>query len=145
MKLGWYTFATFDPIGWAELEQVDRGDMNWLIPGKLLAFASPYHTRLVQGFTVCTPADLVPVFRRLGITTIVRLNNQTYDENIFNAAGFRFAELFFPDGTCPPEPILARFLELMASDAVLALHCKAGLGRTFVFFLTPGGRSRAAI
>jgi cell division cycle 14 len=77
MKLGWYSYGTFDPARWFELEQIDRGDMNWLIPGKLLAFASPYHTRVVQGFRVCTPADLVPVFRTLGITIVVRLNNKT--------------------------------------------------------------------
>lgn len=130
MKLGWYTFETFDPVRWSELEQIDRGDMNWLIPGKLLAFASPYHTRLVQGFRVCTPADLLTVFRSLGITTIVRLNNKTYDENVFKDAGFQFTEMFFPDGSCPPEPILERFLDLISGDGVIALHCKAGLGRT---------------
>jgi cell division cycle 14 len=130
MRLGWYSFAAFDPARWAELEQIDRGDMNWLVPGKLLAFASPYHTRVVQGFRVCTPADLVPVFRALGITAVVRLNEKTYNEGVFRDAGFDFAEMAFPDGSCPPEPVLERFLALIEGRAVVALHCKAGLGRT---------------
>ena len=42
-------------------------------------------------------------------------------------------ELYFPDGSCPPEPLLARFLELAESEpGALAIHCKAGLGRTGV-------------
>jgi cell division cycle 14 len=131
MKLGWYKFGDFDPVRWSELEQIDRGDMNWLIPRKLLAFASPYHARVIQGFRVCTPTDLIPLFHSMGITTIVRLNNKTYDENLFKEAGFEFIEMFFPDGTCPPEPILERFLELIDGEAVVALHCKAGLGRTY--------------
>jgi cell division cycle 14 len=131
MKLGWYKFETFDPIRWSELEQISRGDMNWLIPGKLLAFASPYRNRVVQGFRVCTPVELAPVFRGLGITTIIRLNEKSYDETVFREAGFDFIEMFFPDGTCPPEAILEKFLGLMNTEAVIALHCKAGLGRTY--------------
>jgi cell division cycle 14 len=127
---GWYDYGHFDPAIWADRERIERGDMNWLIPGKLLALASPYQTNVVQGFRVCTPRDLIPTLRELGIDTIVRLNNRTYDEAAFTDAGFRHIEMFFPDGTCPPDSILDRFLELIESPAVVALHCKAGLGRT---------------
>jgi cell division cycle 14 len=105
--------------------------MNWLIPDKLLAFASPYHVNVVQGFQVCTPSDIIPIFSELGINTIVRLNNKTYDETIFKEAGFDHMELYFADGTCPSDAILDQFLDLMERNAVVALHCKAGLGRTF--------------
>jgi cell division cycle 14 len=145
VRLGWYDFASFDADRWEELEQLARGDMNWLVPGKLLALAAPYHTSVVQGIRVCTPVDLVPVFRSLGITTIVRLNEHTYDETVFTGAGFRFVEMFFPDGTCPPQPIVVRFLELVEGEEVLALHCKAGLGRTFVWFLMTVEHWRDAI
>ena len=130
MRFGWYNPESFDADSWAARERVENGDMNWLIPNKLLAFASPYHTNEVQGFRVCTPTDIVPVFRELGITNIVRLNNRTYDEQLFTDAGFTHTDLFFPDGTCPPDPILARFISLIEGSDVIALHCKAGLGRT---------------
>ena len=59
-----------------------------------------------------------------------RLNNKTYDESIFKEAGFEHTELFFPDGTCPPDGIIDRFLGFVEGADVVALHCKAGLGRT---------------
>jgi cell division cycle 14 len=93
MSLGWYAYQGFDPVAWAAHEQVEKGDMNWIIPGKLLAFASPYQTSMFQGFRVCTPHDIIPVFRAFGITTIVRLNNRTYDEKLFKDAGFRHLEM----------------------------------------------------
>lgn len=131
----WYDIETFDPETWGKYEQVENGDMNWVIPGKLMAFASPYSTNVLQGgWRVCTPKDLLNVFKKFGITRIVRLNNRLYDENIFLKAGFNFTELFFEDGTIPPEGILNRFLEIMDSVDVVALHCKAGLGRTFDSF-----------
>ena len=133
MAHGWYDPNNFDPQSWSEREQVENGDMNWLIPNKLLAFASPYATNNVQGFRVCTPYDIVPVFKELGITRIIRLNNKTYEENIFKEAGFIHTELFFPDGTNPPPQILQQFLSIIEGPDVVALHCKAGLGRTYVF------------
>ncbi|OHT12135.1 Protein-tyrosine phosphatase containing protein [Tritrichomonas foetus] len=134
MKLGWYNPNNFDVLQWEKYEQVPNGDMNWLIPGKLMAFATPYSSNIIQGWKVCTPNDLVPVFKGFKITRIIRLTNKIYDETIFMKNGFKFTELFFEDGTTPPEHILKRFLELMQSDDVIALHCKAGLGRTFVDF-----------
>jgi cell division cycle 14 len=39
--------------------------------------------------------------------------------------------MFFTDGTCPPKEIVERFLELAEHEpGALAVHCKAGLGRT---------------
>jgi cell division cycle 14 len=134
IRLGWYNPHTFNAQKWAELEMVDHGDMNWLIPDKLLAFASPYQTNVVQGFQVCTPHDIVPIFKDLHIDTVVRLNTKTYEEDVFKAAGFKHVELYFPDGGCPPDAILSQFLEIIEGSAIVALHCKAGLGRTFLSF-----------
>lgn len=39
--------------------------------------------------------------------------------------------MFFIDGSVPPEPIVKDFLSLSERESgVLAVHCKAGLGRT---------------
>ena len=38
--------------------------------------------------------------------------------------------MYFPDGTSPPPHIVNEFLEKTETDNVVAVHCKAGLGRT---------------
>lgn len=35
-----------------------------------------------------------------------------YDAKRFTDGGFRHYELYFPDGSCPPDSITARFLEI---------------------------------
>ena len=131
MNLGWFDINTFDPEAWTRIEAIENGDMNWLIPNKLLAFASPYSTNIIgEGIYVATPSDIVPTFKELGITHIVRLNKQFYDAEDFKKEGFKHTELYFTDGSTPPTSILNRFLEIIESDDIVALHCKAGLGRT---------------
>ena len=67
------------------------------------------------------------------MAAVVRLNRPLYDGRRFGDAGFRMHELYFPDGSCPPPALAARFLELAeAEPGALAVHCKAGLGRTGV-------------
>jgi cell division cycle 14 len=41
MKLGWYNPKTFKVKDYEEYERVDNGDLNWIIPGKFIAFSSP--------------------------------------------------------------------------------------------------------
>lgn len=133
-KLGWYDPNKFDPVEWEENETVSNGDMNWLIPHKLLAFASPYDNREIQpGWFVATPSDLIPTFSNLGVNHVVRLSKKFYDEKIFKRNGITHTELFFPDGSTPPPEILKRFLDIIEGKDVIALHCKAGLGRTYAF------------
>ena len=67
----------------------------------------------------------------MGVDSIVRLNNKTYDENEFKERGVRHYELYFPDGTCPPKSILSEFISIAEKEPrAMAVHCKAGLGRT---------------
>lgn len=73
-------------------------------------------------------------FSERGIKVIVRLNNSLYDKNTFLEKGFEHVELYFDDGTNPTDEIVRKFIDLSdrAIDAggVVAVHCKAGLGRT---------------
>ncbi|KAJ3170556.1 Dual specificity protein phosphatase cdc14a [Geranomyces variabilis] len=76
-------------------------------------------------------ADLIAYLRAHSLTTLVRLNNRTYDRTPLQEAGIEHVELYFPDGTTPPDGILMKFLELCETRAnPIAVHCKAGLGRT---------------
>ncbi|KAJ3080123.1 Dual specificity protein phosphatase cdc14a [Quaeritorhiza haematococci] len=75
--------------------------------------------------------DLIRYLKEHRVCTIVRLNNKIYDRKKFLDAGIEHIDLYFPDGTTPPEGILKRFLEICETRAgPIAVHCKAGLGRT---------------
>jgi cell division cycle 14 len=109
--------------------------MNWIVPGKLLALASPFVQRqLPDGYKVALPSDLIEPFKQKGITHIVRLCERLYDERAFTRAGFRHTELFFDDGSCPPMRIRDTFLRMLNGPDVIALHCRAGIGRTYFWF-----------
>ena len=60
-----------------------------------------------------TPADYVPVFKKLGVTMVIRLNNHTYDANGFIKEGIKHHDLIFPDGTPPPLDIVDKFLDIV--------------------------------
>lgn len=135
MKLGWYNPTTFNQEFWEHYEMIENGDMNWVIPDKLMAFATPYPTKdSVSGFTVCTPEDFVRMFKRIGINRVVRLSKKIYEEGVFINNGINFDDLFFEDGSVPPISIIENFLNIMNGTDRVALHCKAGLGRTYVLF-----------
>lgn len=110
-----------------------------MIPGKFLALSSPYDpNKEEQGVpllptqsTNFTPKDYIPIFKKLGVGAVIRLNNQTYDKSPFISSGINHHELYFTDGTCPTKPIVQQFLALAEQEPrALAVHCKAGLGRT---------------
>jgi cell division cycle 14 len=123
----------FDIEAYEYLEQVQHGDLNWIVPGKLLAFAGP-SSRLEafdHGMSSCQPEHYIPLFQQFGVTAIVRLNRRRYDARIFRQAGFRHFDLYFADGGCPDLGIVQRFLDICGREpGAIAVHCKAGLGRT---------------
>ena len=41
IKLGWYKFREFDNKEYEYYEKVENGDLNWIIPGKFMAFMGP--------------------------------------------------------------------------------------------------------
>eukprot|EP00158_Paraphelidium_tribonemae_P004690 Partr_v1_DN26914_c3_g1_i1_m7173 putative PHOsphatase len=85
---------------------------------------------------------------KMGVEGIIRLNNKLYDRQTFLDADIKHYELYFPDGSVPPwDTIVKKFMLICdthlptfppsstgkKSDAgvgPLAVHCKAGLGRT---------------
>lgn len=57
--------------------QVENGDLNWIVPGKLLAFSGPAARPTdYVGFRAMTPEDYWDYFKRRGIQGIVRLNKK---------------------------------------------------------------------
>lgn len=88
---------------------MENGDFNWIVPGKFLAFSGPssVFTAVETGFNffdfpayfsgqkVFTPEDYIPLFKKMGITTIVRLNKKEYDRSSFVQEGSYFFFIFF--------------------------------------------------
>lgn len=109
--------------------------MNWIINGKILAFAGPSYERRVspEGYCTLAPSDYIPYFKKKNVGLVVRLNRKAYNEGDFTKAGIDHLEQVYTDGSCPPTNILDRVIEgfdCVPADKAFAVHCKAGLGRT---------------
>ena len=62
---------------------------------------------------------------------VIRLNKKSYDASRFINNGIKHLDLYFIDGTAPPEDIVVKFLDAVEKEkGKVAVHCKAGLGRT---------------
>jgi cell division cycle 14 len=72
MKLGWYSLDTFDVLEYSKLEEWGNGHINWVIPGKFLAFMGPVD----DGDETNTKKaeDFVEDFKRLKVSQVIRLN-----------------------------------------------------------------------
>uniref|UniRef100_A0A3Q2YH74 Cell division cycle 14Ab n=1 Tax=Hippocampus comes TaxID=109280 RepID=A0A3Q2YH74_HIPCM len=127
-----FCFFSFDVDEYEHYERVENGDLNWIVPGKLLAFSGPHpKSKMENGYPLHAPESYFPYFRQRGVVAVVRLNKKIYEAARFTDGGFRHWDLFFLDGSTPGEAITRRFLALCdATPGALAVHCKAGLGRT---------------
>src|ERR1700761_4924780 len=75
IALGWYSFASFDYKEYETNHRLDNGDMNWIIPRKILALSSPTDVRK-DGLP---PEHFVEKFKNMKIKAIIRLNERMYD------------------------------------------------------------------
>lgn len=125
-------FGTFSLKEYEYYERVECGDFNIIVPDKFLAFSGPSSGPVdADGYAALTPAHYVPIFSKMNVSTIIRLNRRCYDRRNFTAKGFDHYDLIYPDGTIPPPRILDMFMEICVSaQGIVAVHCKAGLGRT---------------
>ncbi|KAI6783816.1 Tyrosine-protein phosphatase-like protein [Emericellopsis cladophorae] len=145
----------FDLDMYEKFERVEHGDFNWITP-HFLAFASPQHTpvaKITEGSELydSLPRTLDAVrahptlpqpfknvlehFSEKNIGLVVRLNSHLYSPSYFEALGIQHIDMIFDDGTCPTLPSVRKFIR-MAHEMItvkkkgIAVHCKAGLGRT---------------
>ena len=132
MEFGWYDFKSFDVQEYEYYSKLDNGDLNWIIPGKLCALMGPCESNYdSEGLRWYTPEDYSKLFESLGVERIIRLNEKCYDKKRFEKFGFKHNDLFFVDGSTPSMEIVESFIELVDNTkGAVAVHCKAGLGRT---------------
>ena len=72
----------------------------------------------------------------MNVKKVIRLNEAKYDRKRFISQGISHSDMFFPDGSNPSDEIVADFLNTCErhfatpNSGAIAVHCKAGLGRT---------------
>ncbi|XP_017656022.1 dual specificity protein phosphatase CDC14A isoform X5 [Nannospalax galili] len=132
LQHGFFDFETFDVDEYEHYERVENGDFNWIVPGKFLAFSGPHpKSKIENGYPLHAPEAYFPYFKKHNVTAIVRLNKKIYEAKRFTDAGFEHYDLFFIDGSTPSDNIVRRFLNICENtEGAIAVHCKAGLGRT---------------
>ncbi|OXB81512.1 UNVERIFIED_CONTAM: hypothetical protein H355_004418 [Colinus virginianus] len=132
LQHGFFDFKTFDVDEYEHYERVENGDFNWIVPGKFLAFSGPHpKSKFENGYPLHAPEAYFPYFRKHNVTSIIRLNKKIYEAKRFTDAGFEHYDLFFIDGSTPSDSIVQRFLDICENaNGAVAVHCKAGLGRT---------------
>lgn len=75
-----------------------------------------HHRKSGQKYYSCSRIDeMVRYLKEHNVGTIIRLNNKLYDRKKFVDAGIEHIEMYYPDGSNPPENILKRFLEIVES------------------------------
>lgn len=149
---GLLDLTTFNLDEYEKYEEVSNGDWNWITPN-FIAFASPNDRtyvealrvgegRLPASYTFRPPGEdklfgrTIRYFKDRGVKLVVRLNNPLYDREAFLDAGIDHTDMYFDDGSNPTDEILTEFIakadKVISQDGVVAVHCKAGLGRTGV-------------
>ncbi|KAK7060188.1 cell division control protein 14 [Paramarasmius palmivorus] len=104
-------------------------------PSTRSSLSSSTNSNLALQRKLPTPfLNCLDYFEKRNIKLVVRLNTELYDRNTFLDRGIDHMELYFDDGTNPTDDIVRTFLDVadrvIESGGVVAVHCKAGLGRT---------------
>jgi cell division cycle 14 len=133
-------YGQVDVEEYEHYDQPLNGDLDEVIPGKFVAFKGPkdlegrHYLDDRRGYRDFSPEYYVDIFKHINVSLVVRLNEDEYDARTFKKHGIEHRHLEFEDCTAPGDEIVAAFLS--AADAtharggVVAVHCKAGLGRT---------------
>ena len=135
-NLGWT--ATYDMLEYSHYDNPLEGDLHEVVPGKLIAFKGPRTLSHAGGFEDIegcrhfAPQFYADIFAdEMNVSTVIQLNEEPYDTRAFEARGIRCVNLEFPDCTSPPMHVILEFLHTVERAAgAVAVHCKAGLGRT---------------
>ena len=81
-KFGWYDMKTFDVSEYQQYESIEHGDLNWIIPKKLMAFSTPIESTKKLDGIYYGPEFYIPIFKKLGVTAVVRLTTEEYDREV---------------------------------------------------------------
>lgn len=99
---------------------------NWIVPGKLAGCPAP---------GVSAPIDYdLSLLSRVGITRLITLTEEDLDQETLHRHELKNTHLPIIDREAPSiaqtHMLLVRMQNCIAAGDILAVHCKAGLGRT---------------
>jgi len=83
IKHNWYNFKTFNVKEYEYYERVENGDLNWIIPGKFVAFMGPVDRREEGQRSGFTPEEYSEIFKSWNVKKVIRLNEAKYDRRRF--------------------------------------------------------------
>lgn len=116
----------FDLEEYEHYELVENGDLN-AIGEHFVAFASPVSAKESN-------KSVLRYFKKHDVRMVVRLNSHLYDKKIFEDVNIKHVDMIFEDGSCPPMSFVKGFIGLaegvIREGGKVAVHCRAGLGRT---------------
>ncbi|KAH7888026.1 tyrosine protein phosphatase [Phlebopus sp. FC_14] len=116
-----------------EAKQAAAGPASPVRPGTT-SRSTPTSNLALQRKLPTPFCNCLDYFEKRGIKLVVRLNTELYDKQLFLDRGINHHDLYFDDGTNPTDDIVRAFIEMsdsvVESGGVIAVHCKAGLGRT---------------
>ena len=65
LRFGFFDFSNFNVDEYEFFECVENGDLNIILPNKILAFAGPHRTRFgPDGYPTLTPEDYFPIWKK---------------------------------------------------------------------------------
>lgn len=128
---GMVDLTSFNLEEYEQYERVDQGDFN-VISRDFIAFASPQQSS--RGGLNEPFKKVLSYFIQNDVKLVVRLNSHLYDSNEFTKRGIQHIDMIFDDGTCPTLEYVQKFIGaaecVISKGGKIAVHCKAGLGRT---------------
>ena len=139
-QLSWASFAPggFEQSDYEHLDNPLNADLHEVVPGKFIAMRGPVaiqggrtYEDLPSGARNFSPAHYADILQQYDVRVVVRLNEARYEAAAWEEEGLALADLPFKDCEAPPAAVVAKFLAIAeGAPGALAVHCKAGLGRT---------------
>ncbi len=143
-RIGWVDFGPdgFDADEYKQLDSPLNGDLQEVVPGKLVVMRGPRDLpggalwqdakRADGGFAYrdFSAAHYADILAQLDVRAVVRCSVPVYDRRDFEAAGIAVVDLCWEDGAPPPIDVVAKFLAVAERlPGAIAVHCGSGRGR----------------
>jgi cell division cycle 14 len=105
MNHQWFDPLNFNVGQYDDMSSYTYGDVNWVVPGEVLAMAGPKDEQQGGQLSVNSSSKIAGVLKSLQIKSMFRLNESDYDRNNIIKAGIEHFDHPYPDGTVPEEVI----------------------------------------